>query len=211
MKLRKLGVFVSVVGALLGLGSTAHAQTWSGSVSDMGVIYTLSDLTAVSSATQSYSLVINTAGYTGPSGAFLDSVKIKAWGDNSGPSNVLSFTFSAPLGSAWLATEGLIDNSGCASGTSGFACIEAAMKGVFNVGPTYTFGFTVTAANATDFFTSNIGPHVGAEYANSSGDGQRYGITSVTMIPEPEIYAMMLAGLGLMGFVARRRYQGSAA
>jgi len=31
------------------------------------------------------------------------------------------------------------------------------------------------------------------------------------MIPEPEIYAMMLAGLGLMGFVARRRYQGSAA
>ncbi|MBI1989245.1 MAG: PEP-CTERM sorting domain-containing protein, partial [Betaproteobacteria bacterium] len=26
-------------------------------------------------------------------------------------------------------------------------------------------------------------------------------------IPEPETYAMMLAGLGLMGFVARRRRQ----
>ena len=27
----------------------------------------------------------------------------------------------------------------------------------------------------------------------------------VAAVPEPETYAMMLAGLGLMGFVARRR------
>lgn len=32
----------------------------------------------------------------------------------------------------------------------------------------------------------------------------------VTAVPEPETYAMMLAGLGLMGFVARRRKQGQA-
>ncbi len=31
--------------------------------------------------------------------------------------------------------------------------------------------------------------------------------TYVTPVPEPEIYAMMAAGLGLMGFVARRRKQ----
>jgi hypothetical protein len=37
------------------------------------------------------------------------------------------------------------------------------------------------------------------------------GETSVAAIPEPEIYAMMLAGLGLMGFVARRRRQQAAA
>ncbi|MBI5789952.1 MAG: PEP-CTERM sorting domain-containing protein [Rhodocyclales bacterium] len=30
-------------------------------------------------------------------------------------------------------------------------------------------------------------------------------------VPEPETYALMLAGLGLMGFVARRRKQRSAA
>lgn len=30
-------------------------------------------------------------------------------------------------------------------------------------------------------------------------------ITEVTAVPEPETYAMLLAGLGLMGFVARRR------
>ncbi len=30
-------------------------------------------------------------------------------------------------------------------------------------------------------------------------------ITSVTSVPEPETYAMMLAGLGVMGFVSRKR------
>ncbi|MES2553545.1 MAG: FxDxF family PEP-CTERM protein, partial [Pseudomonadota bacterium] len=30
-------------------------------------------------------------------------------------------------------------------------------------------------------------------------------ITLTSAVPEPETYGMMLAGLGLMGFVARRR------
>jgi len=34
--------------------------------------------------------------------------------------------------------------------------------------------------------------------------------TFTTSVPEPETYAMMLAGLGLMGFVARRRKQRNA-
>lgn len=34
---------------------------------------------------------------------------------------------------------------------------------------------------------------------------------TVAAIPEPETYAMMLAGLGLMGFMARRRKQKLAA
>jgi hypothetical protein len=30
-------------------------------------------------------------------------------------------------------------------------------------------------------------------------------VESITAVPEPETYAMLLAGLGAMGFVARRR------
>lgn len=40
---------------------------------------------------------------------------------------------------------------------------------------------------------------------NEAGFGSKVGITSVTAVPEPETYAMMLAGLGLLGTVARRR------
>lgn len=35
--------------------------------------------------------------------------------------------------------------------------------------------------------------------------GKYQDVVTVTPVPEPETYAMMLAGLGLMGFVARRR------
>lgn len=34
---------------------------------------------------------------------------------------------------------------------------------------------------------------------------------NIPAVPEPEIYAMLLAGLGLMGFIARRRQQAAAA
>jgi len=42
---------------------------------------------------------------------------------------------------------------------------------------------------------------------NEAGFGSKVGITSVTPVPEPETYAMMLAGLGLIGAIARRRKQ----
>jgi hypothetical protein len=42
----------------------------------------------------------------------------------------------------------------------------------------------------------------GSPLANSAGYTEAFPVTSV---PEPETYAMMLAGLGLLGFAARRR------
>jgi hypothetical protein len=35
-------------------------------------------------------------------------------------------------------------------------------------------------------------------------------IAAVTQVPEPESYAMFMAGLGLMGFIARRRKDGQS-
>ena len=35
-------------------------------------------------------------------------------------------------------------------------------------------------------------------------------IAAVTQVPEPESYAMFMAGLGLMGFIARRRKNGQS-
>jgi hypothetical protein len=46
--------------------------------------------------------------------------------------------------------------------------------------------------------------------AKNAGLAAYGGNLTVTPIPEPEIYAMMAAGLGLMGFVARRRQRNRA-
>jgi hypothetical protein len=44
----------------------------------------------------------------------------------------------------------------------------------------------------------------------TNGSKQDYLVASVTAVPEPETYAMMLAGLGLLGFTARRRTQAAS-
>ena len=41
--------------------------------------------------------------------------------------------------------------------------------------------------------------------SNGTAGGIYNGAISVTAVPEPETYAMMLAGLGALGFLARRR------
>jgi len=69
----------------------------------------------------------------------------------------------------------------------------------------------VTQLNAT--IANNAGTEVfttGATFANAQGGPETIAaarLTAIppTAIPEPETYAMMLAGLGLLGFVGSRR------
>lgn len=42
---------------------------------------------------------------------------------------------------------------------------------------------------------------------NASSNARLYSTTMVPGVPEPETYALMLAGLGVVGFIARRRKQ----
>lgn len=63
------------------------------------------------------------------------------------------------------------------------------------------------ANNASLWVLSAVGDKEGS-YASIGGDIGSPGKTSfavVTAVPEPETYAMLLAGLGLMGYTARRR------
>ena len=213
MTMRKL-LMVPATMALLGFGAAAHAQLWTWSFTDMGVNYSLS-FDSLSGNTGTFTLTLDTTGYNHTTDtAFLDAVDIKAWEGTD-----ISFSLlSAPSGSTWAATEGPtqsgpVGTAGCGGSDAGFACVEAVTKGVFNVvdGDPYTFQFQVTADS---FNTTFEGSHVGAAYANRTGRGSSFGVTSiegVPAIPEPETYAMLLAGLGLMGFVARRRQRNLAA
>lgn len=64
--------------------------------------------------------------------------------------------------------------------------------------------FSITGASLTSFDTGALlaGIHVRSLY-----NGQSEGFVT-TPVPEPSTYALMLAGLGAVGFMARRRRQG---
>ncbi|PTQ74708.1 putative secreted protein with PEP-CTERM sorting signal [Nitrosomonas oligotropha] len=64
----------------------------------------------------------------------------------------------------------------------------------------------VVAAGWTDLFASSINNN-----GQIVGSGQRHGnheaflLSFTTAVPEPETYLMLLSGLGLIGYLARRR------
>ena len=66
--------------------------------------------------------------------------------------------------------------------------------------------WTATFSKPINFADVGFALHVqGLTSAQGGSAWYVGGVPSVTAVPEPESYAMMLAGLGLMGFVARRR------
>lgn len=69
----------------------------------------------------------------------------------------------------------------------------------------FDFAGSVPAGGMSDWlvvFTNatTIGPAIA-----SFIDGASVSAATVSLIPEPETYAMMLAGIGMIGFIARRR------
>lgn len=64
---------------------------------------------------------------------------------------------------------------------------------------------TLYVANDNDFLTGVAGTNQFYVFSFSDSDLANYVPQQIAAIPEPETYAMMLAGLGLAGFIARRR------
>ena len=74
----------------------------------------------------------------------------------------------------------------------------------------FVFGLTgASVAQLASVFSSNLRVGLTASAANATGGFETFFVgnaaTVVTPVPEPETYALMLAGLGALGFVAHRR------
>jgi hypothetical protein len=71
----------------------------------------------------------------------------------------------------------------------------------------------VSSNFAPDFTYGLSGGQIVVDWSGTSTPGTYIAVfdVNVAAVPEPESYAMLLAGLGLLGFVARRRKQQEAA
>ena len=67
---------------------------------------------------------------------------------------------------------------------------------------------TLWISNDNDFLPDDAGPNQFFVYAIADAELAGFAAQSITAIPEPETYALMLAGIGLTGWLARRRKRG---
>ena len=109
-----------------------------------------------------------------------------------------SFGVASPAGNSPFGnfTYGIFCTSSCTSGGSGGGYVDP-------------LNFTVHNATISEFNHLSSGgtnAYFAADVLNLSGNTGAIGAT-VAAVPEPESYAMLLSGLGLIGFVARRRQQ----
>lgn len=189
MELRKLALAPLAV-ALMASGAPAAA----GTLTFQGVTF------ESSFAGNVLTIEIDAVGRTGDwaSAVSMDTIAIKDVG-------TYSFVSLSGPGGAWTYSGNELNASGCAGGLSGNACFSHAPVAL---GDDMIFNFTFSGGPL------NLDvPHLKVHFLDANGDKQGSLLSQniTTPIPEPETYAMLLAGLGLLGFAARRRKQKEAA
>jgi hypothetical protein len=124
--------------------------------------------------------------------AFINAFELKGIGDITG-ATLAGWTTSVD--------SGLGANAGCDTGGTPGACFVST-GGALAL--TDNMSFTIDFVGTNIDFTA---PHLKVQFFEVAGQDKATGdlLSQQIPIPEPETYALMLAGLGVIGFLARRR------
>jgi len=122
-------------------------------------------------------------------------------------SDILAAVFDEYIPLSFLGTRDLV---GSLSGTSTSNLTFTAFDLVASDLSVITYGFLGSAGPRLAFggleSTNDLGSYFVHISGTSAGPSSYGGTLSlISPVPEPETYGMMLAGIGLMGFMARRR------
>jgi hypothetical protein len=187
---------VSTQGAFSGLGTITQNTNFDGYSSSWtypGSPFNVGDLTFVQGQ---QNLIGGQSGYGLARNVLLDNHGSGTTVLTAGNHGLLGFN-AANLGQAGSITFELVTNLGA------YSYLEAIPKGSTG------FKFLGFMAGAGEYFTS-------LRFGASGNSGVWTGVTDVQLgnvspVPEPETYAMLLAGFGLMAGIARRRKKQLAA
>ncbi len=98
-----------------------------------------------------------------------------------------------------------LNAKGCTGGNSGGACFSFTQLAVLTGSMTWTIDFVAATGKTLNF----AAPHLKVDFYKTLSDNKSTGSllsqSMVTAVPEPQTYAMLLAGLAAVGAMARRR------
>ena len=197
------GTGLGTVNTILTIQSPANTSTENGLVTWNGTADVISGATALTGASQTLTRSLTDLGITSAANLRVVFNAAEPGGDAI-TLNSLTLTiynangttfFTAPLDHPYD-----FANTQTGTGNSGF---------VFGL-TSQEAGQLQTLLNPLGGNFSSLRAGLGAAASNATGGNETFFIANSTAlpptaIPEPETYAMILAGLGMLGFIARRR------
>ena len=117
-------------------------------------------------------------------------------------------TINGDMNKTYTLTSGAADNTATWRNESTLASVSVAY--IFGAGTVGGLGGAITVGNpfGNDLVTSITFEALRGDCGSLGGactNQSDYNVVNVTPVPEPETYALMLAGLAAVAFVARRR------
>lgn len=199
--------------AMLGMAGLAHANSFQGTA--WSLTYDSAALPDTDPLHETYrvTLSVDTNGYTG-TGKYIDQVAIK----------VSSSVFAASLvdapggASMWQLVQGGLAANGCRDNGSSFECVNSTSslnggKGVvINPSPDlggidYAWVFDITVNNG-GLFSPPKDASVKARFVDANGSKVGDLVSehvALSAVPLPGTFSMVLAGLGVLAGIARRK------